>query len=1088
MSHLKVKSKSYFFRACLLVFVIATLVGCGGGGGSKNPDDIIGTGIQGTAATGAALANATITVKSKSGATQSDISDANGKFKVDDLADDGPYLLRVDKGNGNFLYSVAHSNNTATINRNIHPYTDLIVRNWFKIKGLDLDAEFAGAGAIASMPTQEEVDDIKDEIQAIVAQVLDKNGVAADVDLLSTPFDADSTGFDGFLDNSSVIINNNQITIIINDPVTNIQNLIVNNINLDIDFTSPEDAAPTMPGNLRALPASSSEIVVVWDASTDDKGVAGYNVYRNGTLVGTTPYPVYRDTGLAAKTNYSYTVEAIDGRGQVSAKTPATTPFMLDTPDITAPPVPTDLQASPDDSSAALTWSQAEIDDVVGFRILRGARGNATTLVAIVTSTTYTDLNLVSATEYCYRVEAYDAADPEANTSGPSSEACVTTDGTVAPSSVSFSSATYKVNENVTSITISVNRAGDISEAISVDYAASNGTAVDGEDFSVTSGTLNWAATDNNAKTFDVQIISDSATEGDETVNLALSSPSANTSLGTNTTAVLTIIDIIVGVCNGEITARNIDVDTTLSESCYKVPNGISVNSPAKLTIDPGVRLEFAAGTDLVVNQGASLYAVGTVAEEIIFTALDAMPGYWRGIRFNRSNSLDNQLDYVAVEYGVTNIGIESAQYDPSRLGVKNTTLRYASDLGMNIDDSRVLLEAFENNTMTLNDRPVRLPAETVWMLGNDSRYSGNIDDRIHVFDENVVTEQTWQKLDVPYYMYRSSPFSYGIDAALTLEAGVSLIFNSNARLSVNESGSLKAIGTAAEPILFTGLVEMPGYWRGIRFFRSNSLDNQLDYVTVEYGVTNIGIESAQYDPSRLGVKNTTLRYASNLGMNIDDSRVLLSAFESNTMTLNDRPIRLPAEKVGALGNDSRYSGNTNDQIHVFDENVVTEQTWKKLDVPYYMYRSSPFSYGIDAALTLEAGVSLIFNSNARLSVNESGSLKAIGTAAEPILFTGLVEMPGYWRGIRFFRSNSLDNQLDYVTVEYAGGGGSEGNIVLACISSPFYPTRLSVINSTIKDSFSWGIYTQYPADGCNIITLTDNAYSNNASGNVNIP
>ncbi|MCF6211192.1 MAG: hypothetical protein L3K24_11135 [Gammaproteobacteria bacterium] len=908
MSHLKVKSKSYFFRACLLAFVIATLVGCGGG--SKNPEDIIGTGIQGTAATGAAIANATITVKSKSGATQSDISDANGKFKVGDLADDGPYLLRVDKGNEDFLYSVAHSNNTSTIRRNIHPYTDLIVRNWFKKQGLDLDAVFAGAGAITDMPTQAEVDDIKDEIHAIVAQVLDRNGVVAgDVDLLSTSFDADSTGFDGFLDNSSVVINNDQIAIIITDPVTSIQNLIINGVNLDIDFKSDVDAAPTTPGNLRALstlPASTGEIVVVWDASTDDKGVAGYNVYRNSDLIGTTPYPVYRDTGLKPDTNYSYEVEAIDGRGQVSGKTTATTPIVLGIPDTKAPPISTDLQASADDSSATLSWSQAQIDDVVGFRIFRGARENAKMLVATVTSTGYTDLYLTSATEYCYRIETYDAA---GNTSDPSKEKCTTTSGvTPNPSSVSFSAATYTVAEDIASITITVNRAGDISEAISVDYAASNGTAVDGEDFSVTSGTLNWAATDSNAKTFDVQIISDSATEGDETVNLALSSPSANTSLGTNTTAVLTIIDIIVGVCNGEITARNIDVDTTLSESCYKVPNGISVNSPAKLTIDPGVRLEFAAGTDLVVNQGASLYAVGTVAEEIIFTALDAMPGYWRGIRFNRSNSLDNQLDYV----------------------------------------------------------------------------------------------------------------------------------------------------------------------------------------TVEYGVTNIGIESAQYDPSRLGMKNTTLRYASNLGMNIDDSRVLLNAFESNTLRSNDRPVRLPAEKIGALGKDSRYSGNTDDRIYVFNETsigVVTAQTWQKLDVPYYMYSGGDIiPYTVNEALTLEAGVSLIFNSNARLSVNESGSLKAIGTAAEPILFTGLVEMPGYWRGIRFNRSNSLDNQLDYVTVEYAGGGGSEGNIVLACISSPFYPTRLSVINSTIKDSFSWGIYTQYPADGCNIITLTDNAYSNNASGNVNIP
>jgi len=121
MGNLKIKGKSYFMKACLLAFIITVQAGCGGGGDSSGPDDIIGTGIQGTAAIGAALANATITVKSKNGATKSGVSNVNGKFQIDDLTDNGPYLLRVDKGNGDFLYSVAHSNNTPTITRNIHP-------------------------------------------------------------------------------------------------------------------------------------------------------------------------------------------------------------------------------------------------------------------------------------------------------------------------------------------------------------------------------------------------------------------------------------------------------------------------------------------------------------------------------------------------------------------------------------------------------------------------------------------------------------------------------------------------------------------------------------------------------------------------------------------------------------------------------------------------------------------------------------------------------------------------------------------------------------------------------------------------------
>jgi len=153
--------------------------------------------------------------------------------------------------------------------------------------------------------------------------------------------------------------------------------------------------------------------------------------------------------------------------------------------------------------------------------------------------------------------------------------------GNAGSSGISFSATSYTVAENTPSIAISVKRAGDASEAVSVDYAVTSGTAVDGEDFAATSGTLNWGVNDSAAKTFDVQVFADEAVEGDETVTLALSNPSSNTSLGAENTATLNISDFVVGECNAEITNSKITEDTTLSEPCYKVPNSISVQNPA---------------------------------------------------------------------------------------------------------------------------------------------------------------------------------------------------------------------------------------------------------------------------------------------------------------------------------------------------------------------------------------------------------------------------------------------------------------------------------------------------------------------------
>lgn len=61
---------------------------------------------------------------------------------------------------------------------------------------------------------------------------------------------------------------------------------------------------------------------LTWSAATDDKGVKSYDVLRDGTKVATVTTTSYTDTGLAAGTDYSYTVQArdtADQSGPVSA-------------------------------------------------------------------------------------------------------------------------------------------------------------------------------------------------------------------------------------------------------------------------------------------------------------------------------------------------------------------------------------------------------------------------------------------------------------------------------------------------------------------------------------------------------------------------------------------------------------------------------------------------------------------------------------------------------------------------------------------------------------------------------------------------
>jgi chitinase len=75
---------------------------------------------------------------------------------------------------------------------------------------------------------------------------------------------------------------------------------------------------PSTPGNLRSTGTTSSSVSLAWDASTDNVGVTGYNVYRGATLVTTVTGTSYTDGGLSASTSYTYTVRARDAAGNLS--------------------------------------------------------------------------------------------------------------------------------------------------------------------------------------------------------------------------------------------------------------------------------------------------------------------------------------------------------------------------------------------------------------------------------------------------------------------------------------------------------------------------------------------------------------------------------------------------------------------------------------------------------------------------------------------------------------------------------------------------------------------------------------------------
>jgi Concanavalin A-like lectin/glucanases superfamily/Bacterial Ig-like domain/Bacterial Ig domain len=81
---------------------------------------------------------------------------------------------------------------------------------------------------------------------------------------------------------------------------------------------------PTAPTAFAKTGATATTLSTTWTASTDDVGVAGYRVYRGGTLIDTLTTTSYTYAGLTCNTSYSLGVEAFDAAGHTSARTPLT--------------------------------------------------------------------------------------------------------------------------------------------------------------------------------------------------------------------------------------------------------------------------------------------------------------------------------------------------------------------------------------------------------------------------------------------------------------------------------------------------------------------------------------------------------------------------------------------------------------------------------------------------------------------------------------------------------------------------------------------------------------------------------------------
>jgi PQQ-dependent dehydrogenase (s-GDH family) len=178
-----------------------------------------------------------------------------------------------------------------------------------------------------------------------------------------------------------------------------------------VDITIPDTQAPAAPFNLAASSITQTSLTLSWNASTDNVGVTGYDVYQDNVKINTLPVTVtnYSVSGLTPSTTYAFYVVAFDAAGNTSANSNTINVTTASPPDTIAPTGPTNLVASGITSSSfVLNWDASS--DNIGVTGYDVYVNNDKVNMATITSTVYTVTGLSELTTYQVSVRAKDLA------------------------------------------------------------------------------------------------------------------------------------------------------------------------------------------------------------------------------------------------------------------------------------------------------------------------------------------------------------------------------------------------------------------------------------------------------------------------------------------------------------------------------------------------------------------------------------------------------------------------------------------------------------------------------------------------------
>ncbi len=494
-----------------------------------------------------------------------------------------------------------------------------------------------------------------------------------------------------------------------------------------------------------------------------------------------------------------------------------------------------------------------------------------------------------------------------------------------------------------------------------------------------------------------------------------------------------------------------------------------TVNSGATLTIDAGATIKFAVG--LWLNVYGTLNATGTAASPILFTsnAVTPTPGSWNGIHFSSASST-SQIAYATVKYAGSNssaaVLLDTSSPTLDHLTVSNSssegirvqtcylcasssptisfgTLTSNAGYGINVtgENSPTIRDCtFTNNgnyAIGAEANTTLLNLSNLTATGNGT---GGTKNAIGYRGGTITGSDRWVNGSLLREINGGTTVNAG--ATLTIDAGATIKFAANQ--SLNVSGTLTAVGTQTNQIVFTSTADLPapGGWNNLHFWSASST-SQMAYATINYaGANNVAaliidsssptidhvtVSNSSSEGIRVGttgsapaITNCTLSANAGYGINVaggngatitgctftNNGNYAIGA-EPNTNLLGLTNLTATGNGAGGVQNAIGYRGG----------GISTTERWLNGSLPREIIGFVQLNTNV--TLTIDPGATIKF---ASVSLDVYGTLTALGTAANPILFTSNSATPvaGSWKTIHYFTGSSA-SQMSYATVIYSG-------------------------------------------------------------------